>query len=94
MRINRYIAVCGAASRRGADRLIEEGLVMINGKRAVPGDEVTDADEVTLSGRPLFPVEKKVVLAYNKPAGVVCSAVSQGRDEINIIDLRFLPCIN
>ncbi len=91
MRINKYIAACGVASRRGADRLIAEGKVMINGRTAALGDEVNEGDEVTVSGKPVLMVENRVVLAYNKPVGVVCSSVSQGKDEVNIIDAVGYP---
>lgn len=86
MRINRYIASTGLCSRRGADRLIEKGLVTINGRIAVAGDRAEPGDEILVEGRSLPAPASKLILAYNKPPGVVCSAVSQGRDEVNIID--------
>jgi len=91
MRINKYLAACGISSRRGADRLIDAGEVFINGQKATPGDRVNDGDEVVCMGRKVYPVENKVVLAYNKPSGIVCSSVSQAGDEINIVDALDYP---
>ena len=51
MRINKFLAACGVASRRECDRLIDEGKVVVNGKPASLGAEVGDADEVTIVGR-------------------------------------------
>ncbi|MBR6328366.1 MAG: pseudouridine synthase [Lachnospiraceae bacterium] len=86
MRINRYIAACGVTSRRGADRLIAEGRVALNGSKALVGDEVKEGDEVRVDGKIVTLVAKTVVLAYNKPVGVTCSMVSQGEDDVNISD--------
>ncbi len=86
MRINKYIALCGVTSRRGADGLIALGRVKINERVAVAGDDVGENDRVYLDGRHVLPVEKKVVLAYNKPVGVTCSTVSQGSGDISITD--------
>ncbi|MBR0148402.1 MAG: pseudouridine synthase [Lachnospiraceae bacterium] len=85
MRINKYLAACGVSSRRGADRLIDEGRVIIDGRVAVKGDEVRDENVVTLDGTVLKPRDR-VVLAYNKPAGVVCSDRAQGKDDITVTD--------
>jgi len=85
MRINKYLAACGVTSRRGADRLIDEGRVTVDGRVAVKGDEVRDENVVTLDGTVLKPRDR-VVLAYNKPAGVVCSDRAQGKDDITVTD--------
>ena len=69
VRINKYLAECGLCSRREADKLIAEGRVSINGKTAQPGDRVAEGDAVSADGRDLKSVDKKVVLAYYKPAG-------------------------
>lgn len=71
VRINRFVAMCGAVSRRKADDLVRSGRVTINGKRANAGDVVDDArDDVRLDGRRLVP-PKGIVLALYKPKGVV-----------------------
>ncbi len=72
-RLNKYIAECGVCSRREADRLIEAGKVMVNGKTANMGVKVSLADEVIVNGRKLTKKEEKVVLAYYKPIGITCT---------------------
>ncbi len=72
-RLNKYLAACGVCSRREADRLIEEGRVQVNGKGAENGMQVSDADEILVNGKPLQGKNEKVVLAYYKPLGVVCT---------------------
>ena len=50
VRINKYLADHGYASRREADVLVEQGKVLINGKKAVLGDKVSETDEVRVEG--------------------------------------------
>ena len=73
VRLNRYLAMCGICSRREADQLIAEGRVRVDGAPAGAGVKVTGAQQVLLDGKPVRPVEKEIVLAVNKPVGVVCS---------------------
>lgn len=71
VRINRYLYLTGLCSRRAADKLIEKGEVLINGKKAVLGQKVKDSDEVTLGkAAKAMPSSYKYYL-YNKPEGVV-----------------------
>lgn len=72
-RLNKYLASCGVCSRREADRLIGEGLVLVNGKRAETGMQVNGDDEILVNGRPVRGKNNKVVLAYYKPQGVTCT---------------------
>ena len=52
MRINKYLASCGVASRRAADKLIEDGVVKINGKICNAGADVNvGEDSVSVNGR-------------------------------------------
>ena len=74
MRLNKYLAHCGVCSRRDADRLIEQGVVFINGQKADMGQSVSPEDEVTVSGRAVKLPHKTVVLAFYKPLGVTCTA--------------------
>lgn len=90
MRLNKYLAHCGICSRREADRLIEQGKVMVNGRPAVPGLTVGDADEVTVSGKTVQSSKKTVVLAYNKPVGVTCTEKDSHAD-IKITDMIKYP---
>lgn len=72
-RLNKYLASCGICSRRDADKLIEQGAVTVNGKTAMQGMKVTDHDEICVRGKKVAGRDKKVVLAYYKPMGVVCT---------------------
>jgi len=81
MRINKYIASCGVASRRKADELIEAGKVKVNGHiMSEPGYDVVDGDIVTVLGKTLKGEEKLEYYLLNKPLGVV-SAVSDDHYE-------------
>lgn len=73
IRLNKFLAECGVCSRREADRLIEAGRVQVDGSVAGMGVTVGDDQEILVDGRPVNRIEKKVVLLYNKPAGVVCT---------------------
>lgn len=83
IRINKYLAVKGICSRREADKLIEKGLVKINGKTAVIGDKVGQKDQVQV--KPSVSknlVSGRVYLAYNKPIGIVTVAPQKGEKAI------------
>jgi 23S rRNA pseudouridine2604 synthase len=73
VRINKYFTEQGFCSRRAADRMITEGRVRINGRSAVLGDQVADADVVTVDGRVVNAKPPAVYLAYHKPVGVTCT---------------------
>lgn len=73
VRLNKYLAQSGICSRRDADKLIEQGLVCINGQTAQTGSKVLPQDKVTLRGQAVQKQEQKIVLAYYKPVGVVCT---------------------
>lgn len=77
MRINKYLAQLGHATRRGADELIERGRVLINGRTAILGDKVTETDKVEVKSgkRP----KTYRYFAYHKPRGVVTHG-AQGED--------------
>ena len=84
VRINKYLSSSGACSRREADRLIGEGRVTIDGRRASLGDQVYPGMKVCLDGRGVGGGGKKVYIALNKPVGVVCTA--DPRDPDNVVD--------
>ncbi len=73
IRLNKFLADAGVCSRREADRYIEDGRVKVNGAVVACGLKVTDADTVTVDGKPVKTRDRKVVLAYYKPAGVTCT---------------------
>ena len=70
IRLNKYIASSGLYSRREADRLIAMGEVSVDGAAAVPGQMVTGREKVTVGERIIRPVQRRIVVAYYKPAGV------------------------
>lgn len=70
MRINKFISEAGKTSRRGADRLIEEGRVMVNGKRAKIGMHIEPGDDVRVNGNQLYIARNNVYIALNKPVGI------------------------
>lgn len=73
VRINKYLADAGIASRREADRLVETGVVSINGMIAQNAMRVEEGDLVCVRGKKVTPVEEKHVVAYYKPVGVTCT---------------------
>ena len=84
VRLNKYLSDCGVCSRRQADRLIEQGAVYVNGKRAVLGQQVFPEDTVEYGGRVLAPSAELILLAFNKPLGIECTSDLSNPD--NIID--------
>lgn len=74
VRLNKYLSDAGLCSRREADRLIEEGRVLIDGMPAVMGQKVNPGQTVTVNGEVIRPVKKMILLAFNKPAGVECTS--------------------
>lgn len=87
MRINKYIANAGIASRRKADELIKAGKVKVNGKvMSQPGYDVADRDEVLVEGRSVQSAENKVYYAMNKPLGVITS-VNDDRGRMTVVDI-------
>lgn len=73
IRLNKYLASSGICSRREADRLIEQGKVIVNGKVASVGRTVSASDEIICNHKLVQGKGKTVVLAYNKPVGVTCT---------------------
>ena len=77
-RLNKYLSESGVCSRREADRLIEEGRVMVDGEVAVMGMKISSGQEVMVDGKVITPEEKMIVLAVNKPRGIVCTEANGG----------------
>lgn len=86
MRLNKYLSAVGVCSRREADRFIDEERILVNGKLPEKGQKVSDDDEIIIDGKAIKREEKKVVLAYYKERGIVCSTKDQGNCHNNIID--------
>jgi 23S rRNA pseudouridine2604 synthase len=88
IRLNRFLSDSGACSRREADRLIEEGHVTVDGVKAEIGMKITKDQTISLNGKPVKREEKLVLIALNKPRGIVCT--TDRRDKDNVIDfLKF-----
>lgn len=85
-RLNKYISESGLCSRRAADRYIELGQVLINGRKAKVGDKVFFGDVVTVNGNTIEPAqaENTILLAYNKPIGITSTTESNVKG--NIVD--------
>lgn len=73
MRLQKYIAMCGVASRRAAERLIESGRVLVNGSLVDRmGCEIDEnTDEVSVDGKVIVPEKKLYYIALNKPKNYV-----------------------
>lgn len=85
IRLNKYLSDAGVCSRRAADKAIEEGNVLINGSPAVMGQKVGPEDTVEYCGKVVTNADKRnVLIAYNKPVGIVCTA--EKREKNNIVD--------
>lgn len=87
--LNKFISETGYCSRREADKLIEAGLVTVNGKQPKSGNRVSYADVIKIDGKPLKPKEKPLYIAFNKPVGV--SSTTDCKDKYNIIDYLHHP---
>ncbi|MCF8058361.1 MAG: 23S rRNA pseudouridine(2604) synthase RluF [Bacteriovoracaceae bacterium] len=85
-RLNKYISQSGLCSRREADRFIDEGKVLINGKPAGIGTQVAAGDVVIVNGQTIEPrdEEKLVFIALNKPRGIV--STTEESERANIVD--------
>lgn len=87
MRINKFLAYSGVASRRAADELINDGVVKINGKVCSLGDDVDiSSDKVTVNGKPVNVVKKYDYYIMNKPKGYVCT-VKDDKGRKTVMDL-------
>lgn len=92
MRLQKYIASCGKASRRAAEEMIAAGRVWVNGKPVTEmGVTVEEGfDEVTLDGELIFPEEKKVYILLSKPKGYVTTA-SDDHGRPTVLELVDVP---
>lgn len=91
IRLNKFLSEAGVCSRREADRLIESGQVTVDGKRAETGMKVTEENVVRVGKKEVRPKGKDemVLLAVNKPVGIVCT--EEKREKNNIIDFLKYP---
>ena len=89
MRLNKYLSDAGFCSRRQADRLVEEGRVLVDDRVATLGEQVEEGQTVCVDGKEIRPYRKKIVLAFHKPKGIVCT--TEKREKNNIIDYIHFP---
>ena len=86
VRLNKFLSEAGVCSRREADRLIENGKVTVDGKRAEMGMRVSPFQRVCVGKKEVRQKNEMVLLAVNKPVGIVCT--EEKKEKNNII--RFL----
>lgn len=84
--LNKYISSTGRCSRREADQLIAAGRVTLNGKTAALGNRVEHGDKVLIDKKPLKAKPPTLYIAFNKPAGIVCTTNQQEKKNI----IRFI----
>ncbi|MFA5104905.1 MAG: pseudouridine synthase [Candidatus Margulisiibacteriota bacterium] len=95
IRLQKYLSQCGVASRRAAEKMIDEGLVCINRRLATIGESIDpEKDLVTVKGKAVKPQSFHIYIALNKPRGYISScSSSQGAclTDIVKIERKFFP---
>lgn len=86
VRLNKYLSEAGVCSRREADRLIESGKVTVDGQPARTGMRILPGQVVKVGKKIVSKQDDMVVLAVNKPKGIVCTEEKRERNSI----VRFL----
>ena len=86
VRLNKYLSEAGVCSRREADRLIESGRVTVDGQKAQTGMKITPGQVVRVGKKTVSRQDDMIVLAVNKPRGIVCT--EEKREQTRIV--RFL----
>ena len=89
IRINKFLSEAGVCSRREADRQIEQGNVYIGEEQATTGSKVLPGQKVFYMGVEVKKEEEEILLAMNKPVGIVCTA--EKREKNNVIDFLHYP---
>lgn len=89
VRLNKFLSEAGVCSRREADRMVEEGRIEVNGQTAIMGMKIHPDDVVTVDGKKICKEEEKIILAFNKPRGIVCT--SEKREPDNIVEYLNYP---
>lgn len=89
-RINKFLSEIGYCSRREADKLLEQGLITINGNVPELGTKVTPNDEVRVNGKLVREkTEKSIYLAFHKPVGIECTTNLSVKN--NVVDYINYP---
>jgi 23S rRNA pseudouridine2604 synthase len=81
IRLNKYLSDAGICSRREADRLIEAGKVLVDGETACQGRKIRPGQKVSVKGREVEREQEMILLAVNKPRGVVCTTDTRWGDQ-------------
>lgn len=92
IRLQKYLAECGVASRRKAEELIAMGRVALNGEIVTaPGIKVSPEDIVMVDGKRVFPENEKVYIILNKPKGYVTTVKDQfsRKSVIDLVDTKY-----
>ena len=89
MRLNAYLARAGVASRRGADRLIKDGKVTVNGRPAELNDDISEGDVVELNGKKVQVQNLRYILLY-KPTGYI-TTLKDPHGRRKVADLIHIP---
>lgn len=90
IRLNKYLSESGICSRREADRLIEAGKVLVDGTVASMGMKIFPGQHVICNGVLVGEKDRPVLLAVNKPRGIVCTTSTKDRAE-NIVEFLQYP---
>lgn len=85
MRINKYLAQCGVASRRDCDKLVADGRVTVNGRPADVGADVEEGDVIKVDGK-VVTLKKNEYYILHKPKGYLCT-VSDDKDRKTVMDI-------
>ena len=87
IRLQKFLAECAVASRRGAEELIAQGRVKVNGKVAILGTKVDPKhDKITVSGKRIVNKEAKMYIMLHKPRGFV-TTMSDEQERKCVADL-------
>ncbi|MDO4295668.1 MAG: pseudouridine synthase [bacterium] len=96
VRLNKWLSEKGICSRREADRLTEQGRILVDGRKALMGQKVRDGQEIVLDGRKISGGQERlhtpapVLLMLNKPRGIVCTTSDKDR-AMNVVDFVGYP---
>lgn len=82
VRLNKYLSEAGVCSRREADRLIASGRVTVDGRPGETGMKVWPGQRVCIGKKVVSRQEEMVLLAVNKPVGIVCTEERRERNSI------------
>lgn len=91
IRLHKFLAEAGIASRRKAEELIKKGKVTVNGSVVQELGTLVDPekDKVEYSGKPVKPSQEKIYIALNKPLGYISSASgAEGKSVLQLVDVK------